>query len=547
MAVGKKKFPLEIVVNGTNRVTRPMREATREIDRLARRSHGLTMRVRALGNDPGLQRLARGFRRARSAAFGLAKGIGVAAAAAGVGLYGLKGAVDELDKAAKVSARVGLSVDTYNQLQYAAKISGTEVARFDAALEGFSKRLGEAKAGTGSLTTFLQKASPELLKQVKAAKSNEEAFDLMVRAMGKLDDPSKKAALAAAAFGRSGQSLINMFNEGPEGIKKLRDESARLTGPLGDSAKSAEGVNDSMTRVSESMKGIKAALIAGLGPVLIDLFGQLSEWLAKNRDSVRAWAIEFGKKLPGILKEVGKFLVFLGKILAFMAKIIGAVTEAVLWLVDALGGWDNILFIIQAPMKVVIGYWKAMIWVVKKLGEGFAAMGRGILWVVRQVVDGVKWFAGKVKWYFMNLTPVGWAIQIFGPLKDVFQGIWDGIVGVFEWAKETIGETIDWIWDKITAVTGAIEDAASAVEDFFTSDTGNNYIAPRLNPETGKVEFPLTEKERAQKTLEGYAEQGRAAIRVIFGNAPPGTRVQTDAHGFADVKTIVGYSLGGEQ
>ena len=47
------------------------------------------------------------------------------------------------------------------------------------------------------------------------------------------EDGANKLALAIAIFGRSGQAMIPMLNEGSRGIQELRDETQRINAVIG--------------------------------------------------------------------------------------------------------------------------------------------------------------------------------------------------------------------------------------------------------------------------------------------------------------------------
>jgi hypothetical protein len=58
-----------------------------------------------------------------------------------------------------------------------------------------NKQRGQIKSGTGSLFQTLKKGHSVFLEQLQGAKTNEEAFQLMIEAIRKVEDPAKKAYL----------------------------------------------------------------------------------------------------------------------------------------------------------------------------------------------------------------------------------------------------------------------------------------------------------------------------------------------------------------
>ena len=125
------------------------------------------------------------------------------AGSAGLGAL-VKSSLNAADKIGKVSDAIGITTSTLQEYRYAADLSGVSTQSLDKSIMGFSKRMGEAKAGTGSLSEYLKKTNSALLEQVAAASSTDAALKLIFDAMGNTADASDRAALAAAAFGRSG-------------------------------------------------------------------------------------------------------------------------------------------------------------------------------------------------------------------------------------------------------------------------------------------------------------------------------------------------------
>ena len=86
--------------------------------------------------------------------------LGVAGAAGFVTLG--KNALDTADKIGKTADMIGIGTDALQEYRHAAKLSGVEQATLDNGLGAFTKRLGEARAGTGALVTYLNKYDQEM-------------------------------------------------------------------------------------------------------------------------------------------------------------------------------------------------------------------------------------------------------------------------------------------------------------------------------------------------------------------------------------------------
>lgn len=304
-----REYPVDLVFEAVDRITATMRRINGRIERMAGPFRRVNNQLRALDQATGFDRL-----RASIGGVGMAAGrvvgqvmrIGSAfaliTAGAVAGLYAMANAASTSgDQLAKLADRVGMNINAVAEYQFVAGRAGIEQSAFNTALDQFSKRLGEARAGTGSLKTLLDKASPAFLRQLQAARSNEEALDLMFEAMAKIEDPARRAALASAAFGRSGLAMANMVTNGTGEIRELRGEFQRLAGDQTKFARESEVYNDTLGDLQLSMVGIRNAVLGELFPALTALADALKNLVADRRAEIAAWARDFAAALPARL------------------------------------------------------------------------------------------------------------------------------------------------------------------------------------------------------------------------------------------------------
>jgi len=178
------------------------------------------------------------------------------------------------DAIGKVAKTAGISTDTLQEMRHAASLNGVEFEQLDQGMQKFNKSIGELRAGTGTLYTYLQKTDRALMAQVQSARSTDEALDIVFNAMKNVTNSSEKAALAVAAFGRSGQRLAIMADT----YKELREE-ARVLGLVIDSdlIEGAEEANDKMDIMSRVIKTQLTGAFIELAPAIISVTGSLTE------------------------------------------------------------------------------------------------------------------------------------------------------------------------------------------------------------------------------------------------------------------------------
>ena len=185
MSAGKTEYPLSIILRAVDKASGPLKAANDRIEAAFKPLKTFNKEIGKLWEQSGLKGLAVSIGKVGSEVGSLAMKLGILAGAAGLAARTLIGWAKGLADLGDTAERLGMTTDALAQLRYVGEQSATEMGAMDQALGAFSKNLGQATAGTGRMTAFLKKASPALLKQLKAAKSTEEAFGLMADAMVK--------------------------------------------------------------------------------------------------------------------------------------------------------------------------------------------------------------------------------------------------------------------------------------------------------------------------------------------------------------------------
>jgi hypothetical protein len=191
-----------------------------------------------------LSRIEGGFKKlsGRIAAFASVAGAGLAVRA----LDNLaRSSITAGDVLAKTADGIGVSIETLQELRFAAERSGGSVENLDKSLARYVKGVGEAKAGTGTLVTLLQKLDPDLLAKLLNAQTTDEALDLVFEKLRNTESAFEKNAIAAAAFGRgAGIAMIKTAEDADELSAKLRTMGGVLSEEL---ARKAEEADDRLT------------------------------------------------------------------------------------------------------------------------------------------------------------------------------------------------------------------------------------------------------------------------------------------------------------
>jgi hypothetical protein len=530
--VAGKNYPITLVIKATDEATGKLRKISAQIGSATQPSRKLGDSFKAMSSNLGLPKLFEGFKGVGSALGNVGSEAAKLGAAvlgmgtvAGFALFSIvKGSVEAGDKLAEMAQRTGLAVNTYASLGFAAAQADVSQEEFNGAMDQFNKRLGEAKANGGPLLEFLKKTGPGLAKQIKGAKSTEEALSLMTDAMTRIKDPQRRAALAAAAFGKSGLQMGQFLGQGSEAVQKYQKRFMELSGDQTKFAEGASVLDNAMRETQTAFDGTKNAVMGELFPAFTKLSEAVTKFLVQNREGLRAWAEKTGAAiskwvdgggLDRVVKGLQDFAATVGVLIEKMGGLkVVAIAVAVVMSSGLIASVVN-LGVALAPVIWQIGtlLLGALADVALAIGAfNFAPLLAGLSTAV--VVAG-PFIAAAV-----GIALAGKAIyDNWGALTFLFKDFWNGVVfnAISAWEK------IKPIVDAIAGVFGGdslIGKVAAKVSSLGSSASGAlggtmfnlNPAAPvSADAARGGGSFSQQPQEvlvSVRERAEGYARHG---------------------------------------
>lgn len=448
---------------------------------------------------------------ARSAR-GIVTTFGGAAAAAVAAINKMADNADNLQTMANV---VGLNVEAYQKLRYAAEQNDVSVESFDKSLQYLSKTMGEMRANTGALNTRLAKTHPALLKQLRAARDNETAFRLMMDAINKAGTAQERAYLATTAFGRSGQSLISLGLIGADAMAEWEKRAESFGLVTSDTAAGADEWGRAMVDARMAAAGLGNVILGKVLPVLTPLIYRLADWVAENKELIADRVIEFGEKLVDVLQKIAAVAIPVVELFSRFSEIVtilfaGKVAGLILNIIKLAGAIKGLV--------VATGLFNAALWAspITWIVVGVLALGAAVAALIYYWKDIVNWFQKMIDKYPFLRAAIDGIKTAFNFLKDVLSGIWSVI--------EPIIDGIKWVWNKVGNIFGG--KGTLTVEQ---KNNANNWLADQ-----GLIQTPqyspasLGQSQANIMTMGGMSHQS-ADINVRFDNLPPMTRVDTVA------------------
>lgn len=162
--------------------------------------------------------------------------------------------VDAQDALADLSKSTAISVETLSGLGFAAKTTGGDLDSIATAINKLQVNIGK---------------DPEKYKQLGIdAKDGYEAFKQLADIFVSIEEPEKRAAVAAEALGKAWAGAAPALSEGAAGFDALVEKGKALSGVTEESVKRAAELNSKLDVLKARAGGAAAEIVNSLVPSL---------------------------------------------------------------------------------------------------------------------------------------------------------------------------------------------------------------------------------------------------------------------------------------
>lgn len=190
------------------------------------------------------------------------------------------------------SDRTGLAYSAIQELGYAAGQTATDMGELESGIKLMQKTIGTG----GKEVEQLFKSLGLDFGRIQAM-SPDQQFMQIAGAISQIGDPAQRVTVAMKIFGRSGQSLIPLLNEGAVGIERMRARARELGLVMSDAdVEAAEALGD---RVAELRMQFDA-MQSKIGIALLPAAEALIEKLQEIAPLIQQFATDLGHVIVGL-------------------------------------------------------------------------------------------------------------------------------------------------------------------------------------------------------------------------------------------------------
>ena len=352
-----------------------------------------------------------------------------------------------------LSQRTGVSVESLGKFKKAAELGGTSIDNVAKSLVQLSKKMysGEASSSLTALGLSAYDASGKL-------KSADAVLLEVSNKFKNMPDGVDKTALAVALFGRTGQELIPMLNEGSAAIEKF---SSKIDTAF---AKKADQYNDKLAEIGFKVKGVAASLTIALLPALdvtatvvlkvVDAMTKLPNWM---------------QTIIGLATTLGIAFLALAPALTAASTLLAGLGS--LSIVATIGGWISTFASLAAGVATFVA---SIVTLPVLIGVALVAAGVAIFMFrdkIGAVFQNIWETIADSKTGFIALIGMAWnnAIDAMGqylqdlvkPVTSTWNSIVNSIKGAINGAISIAGQGINALIDQANRLLSAYNSVAN--------------------------------------------------------------------------------------
>lgn len=429
------------------------------------------------------------------------------------------------DNIDKMSQKMGLSAEAYQEWDAIMRHSGTSIDTMQAGM----KTLANAVENGNEAFERLGLTQEEI-----AGMSQEDLFGATITALQNVENETERTYLAGQLLGRGATELGALLNTSAEDTEAMRQRVHELGGVMSDEAvKAAAAYQDSLQDMTTAFDGLKRGLMGEFMPAITTVMDGLTEIFAGDSDKgiglvtqgidnlvsnisekipevmrvgaqiVTSLLTAITKNLPtlitagskavleiatGIIKQLPQIVKSGLEVIQSLAdglsnslpELIPTVVDVMLEIVDTL--IDNIDLVVDAALKIIValgeGLIKAIPRLVAKVPEIIVKLVGALIENVPKIVEtGItlvvelaKGLVEGIPEMVKRIPEIITAIvngltsgisSIVQVGKDLISGLWNGISEKAEWLKDKAGGVVNGIKGIFTGKQGFDEKSPS--------------------------------------------------------------------------------------
>ena len=348
-----------------------------------------------------------------------------------------------------LATQTGISVETLQKLNYAAPLVDVSLETMTTSMSKLTKKMGDMDKNGVKADDAITKLGLTIYNTSGGLKDSEDMFWEIIYALGEIENPTERDALAMEVFGKSAQELNPLIEASTKGMRELGDEAEKMGVILSQEALDTLGeYQNSLDRFDNVWTGFKNQLganVSGLFKPFVDdatsAVAQVNNLLKDGWDDTDADAL---------------------------AKILGDVWNN--FVSDATQLWNKLSPIISSLVSSVKSYLDEHLpQMLGNLGELIKTAIGDLTGMAEALVEGIDWSKVGTLLNDLLIGAAGIFTKLVSKLPEIFKSIdWgDVFKALVDLADTAVGAILECFGIDWKGVTAGWNELVTECEDLW--------------------------------------------------------------------------------
>lgn len=271
-------------------------------------------RVGLLGVDVG-RRMVTAFRGVTNQLLGMNRIFGIT-----IGLLGpaalarhLQTTLQRLDAIAKTGTRLGVTVESLQQMELVAGLAGVQMTDLSQAMTLFSRNLSLAEQGMAAQSRAFALLGIDTAEFKQGQLDIVDVVSRVSEGLEGIGSATQRTALLMDIFGESGAKLGAVFAQGSAAVREFAAEATEL-GIVLDREQLArvEALNDSWLRFELAFRGVVDRIVVTHAPRLTALIQEVTETFVANQENIEKNFLMFTRNFGTLIVDLAEVFAVVG-------------------------------------------------------------------------------------------------------------------------------------------------------------------------------------------------------------------------------------------
>lgn len=444
-----------------------------------------------------------------AAKWGAAVVSGATAAAGGL-ISVAQSSASTADNVDKMSQKIGVSREAYQELSFICSQSGTDVDKLQSGMKSLVSAMDGAASGTASNVEQFKKLGVSVTDANGELRNSEDVMWETMSALQNMDNETEKTRLATELFGKSGTELMPLLNGEAGSIEEMKNQAHDLGLVLSDETVDAGvSLTDTMDQMKRSLSAVGTQFGASFMPLVEDVCNGIIDYMPQIQSYIEQLTpiiTDFFNQVMPTLMDLGSELLpvimdLLGQLLPVIGELFSALTPIITQLIEQL--LPPILEIVEQLLPPLLSIIQAVLPLIQTIFDLISPFIDVILVLVQTLIESLMPAIEPILVYiaeFLNellkpLIPVFTEIadiiaqslapifeqlapiisQLFESFKPVYEllgslmsALIPALVPVIEWLSGVLSNTLGNAFDFIADLIGNFSGIFSGLIDFIT-------------------------------------------------------------------------------